>query len=106
MKVLTFNCRGEAYRVSLENDTMGHIIQAGHKTFSLPHPTWKIIGFASHHWCNAPDCRIEHVEKVLGKYPTALNQNLVFDNDHGTVRKWGGQYNGKLPRVTFACVAS
>jgi hypothetical protein len=54
----------------------------------------------SHHWRNQPDIMLKHAfnepERIIGC--------LVCDVDHGTPRVWGGQYNGKLPRVTDASI--
>lgn len=96
-KILGFTHRGETVRVSMDKKTFGHIISHhGHK-FSLPHPSWRIIGFSTHHMQNRPIIRLEDVtdpKQIVGTY--------VWDVDHGTVREWMGSYGGKLPKVTNA----
>jgi hypothetical protein len=95
MKILTFNFRGEIYKVN-EN---GEIKANG---LSCHSKTWIFLGGTKHHWSN----RITVSLKDAFDDPTKLNGCLGFDRDHGTIRQWGGQYNGKLPRIVDARITT
>jgi hypothetical protein len=91
MKILNFYFRGELYQVN-EN---GEINANGINHYSK---NWIFLGGTKHHWSRSITV------KLLDAFndPTKLNGCLGFDRDHGTVREWGGQYNGRLPRITGA----
>jgi len=104
MKVLRFECKGQTYVVSLEPDTLGQVIERyGWRKqkvrWGLPHPSWRILGVSFHHWRRGIDV---HITPDVD--PESLRGGLVWDLDHGTTRQWGGQYNGRLPRITWAVV--
>jgi len=99
-KYLEFSHHGETFRVSLEEDTYGHIFyrRAGDGTefhFGLPHPQWRIIGFSKSHLETSPSISLSDVERD----PKKAEKTLVWDVDHGTTRRWGGMWRGKVPRV-------
>ena len=90
MRTLRFKCRGEWFKVS----PMGFLTQEQNKSFS---GAWKFLGTSKHHWSN-------HIDVPFapnGEAKSFIN-GLVWDIDHGTIRTWGGQYQGKLPRITEA----
>lgn len=91
IKVLSFYCRGEQYLVNEE----GHINANNIGYFSSK---WLFLGGTKHHWSN----RIQHSLKDAFENPQLLNGCLGWDRDHGTLRQWGGRYNGKLPRISGA----
>ena len=93
MKVLFFQCRGETFKVN----ERGELTQAGNGDFS---GGWHFIGISSHHWHS------HTTTSMLDGFnsPESLVGGLVWDNDHGTTRRWAGQYLGKLPRITAAWV--
>lgn len=93
IKILVFTFRGETYRV---NDK-GHINANGLGHFS---DTWVFLGGSKHHWSNSINVTLAQAFKT----PSLLNGCLGWDKDHGTTRQWGGQYNGKLPRISGAYV--
>lgn len=86
--MLHFQCRGEWYKVNDE----GHMTQEANNNFS---GKWKFLGVSYHHWRNGIDLRFEDITD-----PSKLIKGLVWDVDHGTTRQWGGQYCGRLPRIT------
>ena len=91
--MLYFRCRGELFKVN--ND--GFMTQAKNDDFS---GQWRFLGVSFHHWKQSPD--VHYTKRTL---PENLLNGLVWDFDHGTVRTWGGQYLGKLPRITQAYIA-
>jgi len=93
MKVLRFYHR---FRLYLVNEK-GEINSNGLGYYSN---TWIFLGGSKHHWSN----RINVTLADAFKEPTLLNGCLGWDKDHGTVRTWGGQFGGKLPRITGARV--
>lgn len=95
---LTFMHAGTWFKVSIKPKTLGHVVQYGEHTFSLPHPSWKIIGFSTHHQQNRPVISMAEAAKD----PEKIIKTYVWDVDHGTIRSWGGQYHGKVPRVQYA----
>lgn len=99
MKSLVFFHRGIKYRVSLEKETMGHVMEYGDHSFTLPNESWRILGVSFHHWRKSIDKSISCLKNAQD-----FNNGLIWDIDHGTVRQWGGQYGGKLPRVTGAII--
>lgn len=92
-KYLSFSFRGQQYIV----DQQGRINANGIDHFS---DTWIFLGGSTHHWMN----RIDVPLPVAFKNPKALENCLGWDRDHGTVRRWGGRYLGKLPRITGVSV--
>lgn len=99
MKTLHFIYCGTEYAVSLEKETLGHVLQYGSHIFQLPHPEWVILGVSKHHWSRTVDVPI-----VTDINPKSLIKGIVWDRDHGTIRKWGGVYFGKIPRISTAWV--
>jgi hypothetical protein len=97
MRTLTFRHAGKDYACSLEPETLGHVTQYGEHHFPLPHPSWVIIGFSTHHWHN----RIT-IPLTTDIDPRSIYRAYVWDSDHGTTRTWGGKYFGKLPRIDWA----
>jgi hypothetical protein len=83
MKTLHFLCRGQWYKVTEK----GYII---------------IMGVSKHHWRQGIDIGLKEAFKT----PESLIDGLVWDIDHGTVRQWGGSFNGKLPRIVRAYVSN
>jgi hypothetical protein len=101
MKTLYFTHAGTDYACSIEPETLGHVTRYGEHTFKLPHPSWTILGFSSHHWHNRitiPLTPAVDVKRILHCF--------VWDSDHGTTRTWGGQYCGKLSRISSARVTT
>ncbi len=90
---LRFFFRGDHYRV----DEQGRINANGINHFS---DTWRFLGGSRHHWSNHPTTTLEEAFT----YPLLLNGCLGWDIDHGTTRRWGGQYYGKIPRINNAHV--
>lgn len=90
MKFLFFECRGERYCVH-EN---GNLTKVGHHVSNQ----WKFLGVSFHHWKQTIEVTCEQAFND----PKTIIGGLVWDKDHGTIRQWGGKYNGKLPRITSA----
>ena len=87
MKTLKLYARGTYYTVSLEAETLGHIIKSGQSYFNLPHPTWKILGFAQSWNANRITIPLTcdfNLDNFNPKRPV-----YVFDLDHNTLRQWG-----------------
>jgi hypothetical protein len=61
---------------------------------------WKFLGVSFHHWKQSIDINCEQAFQN----PKSIIGGLVWDNDHGTIGKWSGRYNGKLPRITSAWI--
>jgi hypothetical protein len=93
MKTLHFSFRGDHYKVN----EAGQINANGIGYYSQ---NWLFLGGTKHHWSN----RVTVSLKDAFNDPKLLNGYLGFDKDHGTVRKWGGQYCGKLPRISSAYI--
>lgn len=94
MKILNIEIRGELYKVN----TKGQLIRT-----DMPmefHDSWRFLGISFHHWRNGIDMNLRHAFKS----PEKLIGGLLWDIDHNTIRKWGGKYNGKLPRITNAYI--
>jgi len=89
MKILNFSFRGQYYKVNEK----GEINANGINHFSS---TWIFLGGSSHHWHN----HITVTLKQAFDKPELLNGCLGWDNDHGTVRQWGGYYCGRIPRIS------
>jgi hypothetical protein len=92
-RVLYFQCKGEWYKVKRNGDmihTANRFNEWGH--------CWRLLGI-SRHWNSR---HISATVEDFFKFPGSMIGGYVWDNDHGTVRAWGGSYNGKLPRVTGA----
>lgn len=90
-KILRFYFRGQIYNV----DEKGRINANSLNYFS---DNWIFLGGTKHHWSN----HITITREMAFQNPELLNGCLGFDLDHGTTRKWGGLYSGKLPRITYA----
>lgn len=91
-KILKFYFRGELYQVNEK----GQIKSNGLTYFS---PNWLFLGGTKHHWkTRSFDVTLEQAFDN----PDSLNGCLGWDKDHGTTRRWGGRYNGKVPRITNA----
>lgn len=93
MKVLCFMFRGKDYLV----DERGRINANGIGYFS---DDWIFLGGSPHHWHN----RVVVTLKDAFEYPILLNRCFGWDRDHGTMRRWGGMYYGKVPRIQNASV--
>jgi hypothetical protein len=63
-------------------------------------PTWLFLGGSRHHWRNGIDVTL----KEAFDFPGMLNGCIGWDIYHGTTRKWGGRYYGRLPRINNAVV--
>jgi len=94
MKTLEFNFRGQLYKV----DEQGRIDANGINHFSN---TWIFLGGSSHHWHN----HITVTRQQAFENPKLLNGCIGWDRDHGTLRRWGGQYCGRLPRISGAHIS-
>ena len=88
--MLHFKCRGEWFKVNPD----GFMTQDHNDDFS---GQWVFLGVSFHHWRTGLDIKFS-----IKTLPENLMGGLVWDLDHGTIRQWGGQYLGKLPRVTLA----
>lgn len=95
MKTLLFEARGEWYKVK-EN---GDLLQVNN-TYNKWDKNWKLLGVSFHHWKQSINLGV----KELFKNPDKMKNGIIWDIDHGTTRVWGGQYNGKLPRVSSAYI--
>ena len=95
-KRLYFKCRGEWFVVK-QNGDMSQENRANNNDFS---GEWQLLGVSTHHWQN----HIHYQLSELFDNPGNMIYGLVWDLDHGTVRKWAGQYYNKLPRVTMAYI--
>lgn len=91
MKTLSFFHRGDLYLVN----ERGEINANGIGRFS---PDWVFLGGSRHHWSN----RIGVTLADAFRDPALLNGCLGWDRDHGTTRRWGGRYCGKIPRIEHA----
>ncbi len=91
MRELRFSFRGKVYRV----DEKGRINANGIGHFS---DEWVFLGGTRRHQSN----RIMVPFWAGWNNPELLNGCLGWARDHGTVRRWGGVYCGKLPRITGA----
>jgi hypothetical protein len=56
---------------------------------------WKVYGVASR-WNSRP-IKWESLKHEMDR--EACTEGYLYDVDHGTVRFWAGQYEGKLPKV-------
>jgi len=92
MKVLNFECRGKLFKVNEKGELI-------HTDMPMKfHDSWQFLGVSYHHWRRGIDTDL----KEAFNNPYSLIGGIVWDRDHGTVRQWGGSYNGRLPRVTNA----
>jgi len=91
MKVLAFNFRGQKYLVDLQGrinaNDIGYFSEA-----------WIFLGGSSHHWHTS----IKVTRDAAFENPKLLNGCLGWDRDHGTIRRWGGLWNGRIPRMSNA----
>ena len=60
---------------------------------------WKLLGVTKKWNRNSLDVKFDEIWEDPGR----MRSGYVYDLDHGTTRMWGGRYNGKLPRVEYAC---
>ena len=88
---LNFVCRGEHYVIN----KLGQILQANNNYNEFDY-TWLFLGISSHHWHN----HITATFKEIWDNPSISLKGIVWDLDHDTTRTWGGQYYGKIPRIT------
>ena len=88
---LIIKIRGEYYKVN----SKGEMIQNNRNDFS---GQWKFLGISTHHMHNT----IIHTFFDIWNDPSLALNGYLWDIDYGTIRKWGGNYNGKLPKIT-AC---
>jgi len=95
MKVLKFECRGEWYKVKQN----GNMLQINN-TYNSWDENWQFLGVSFHHWHN----HIILSCKEAFNNPKQLINGIVWDNDHNTIRIWGGRYCGRLPKITNAYV--
>jgi hypothetical protein len=95
MKILCFTFRGEQYRVN----ESGHIKVEGLDYYSS---NWIFLGGSRSHLSKTIDISLG----AAFENPDSLNGCLGWDRDYGTLRQWGGRYNGKLPRISLAYVAN
>lgn len=83
-KTLYFSTKGgHRFRISLNPDTLGHVVKYDQHTFDLPHNEWRIIGFSKNPNSKSPDIRVSTDltrDKIRGMY--------VWDIDHNTNRRW------------------
>ena len=94
--MIHFKCRGKWFKV---NDK-GYMTQENNNDFS---GRWHFLGVSFHHWRNGIDL---NAKEIIGMADSNLHYvigGLVWDKDHGVTRQWGGQYCGKLPRITAIC---
>lgn len=89
MRTLNFTSGGNDYIVNEK----GHINGNGIGYFS---PKWIFLGGSRHHWRNGIDVTL----KEAFDFPGLLDGCIGWDIDHGTTRKWGGKYYGKIPRIS------
>lgn len=95
MKTLNFTFRGDSYFVN----ESGHIKANGLPVHS---PSWLFHGGSRHHWSSGVAVTLTDAFRD----PALLNDCLGWDRDHGAVRRWGGRYAGKLPRISNANVST
>jgi hypothetical protein len=100
MKTLSFRCRGEVVTVSLESETLGHIIEGNGIKWLLPHDSWRIVGFSRHHMSRSFSPLTTETQ------PADVDGCLVWDRDHGTLRTWMGSYQNRLPRASNATISN
>lgn len=98
MKTLHIYIRGEHYQVDEHGCIYGgpNNVEVGCKSGH----EWLFLGVSTHHLQN----RIIHDPKAIQENPSLAVKGYLWDRDHGTVRQWGGSYNGHLPRVTSAYI--
>lgn len=96
METLTIRIRGEVYQVDEHGCIMGGPNDV--KPTCINGHQWDFIGVSTHHWHNRPTISF----KQIWENPSLALNGYMWDIDHGTVRVWGGSYNGKLPKITLA----
>ncbi len=93
-RYLHFHIRGEYYLVN----EAGEMKQESSKEpFS---GEWIFLGGSTHHWRKGYDVPLS----VAFEYPKLLNGCLLWDKNHGTMRQWGGNWYGRLPRICNAYI--
>ena len=93
MKTLIFECRGELYKIKKNGD----MLQVNN-TYNEWDSNWQFLGVSFHNWRRG----IDKTVKEAFNNPASIMGGLVWDIDHNTIRQWGGNYYGKLPRITRA----
>ena len=93
MKAILFTCRNTQYKVKRNGD----LLQVNN-TYNEWDKSWRLYGVSYHPWA----IHIKHTLKEIWDNPKLLIGGLIHDINNRTHRKWGGLYNGKLPRVTSA----
>jgi hypothetical protein len=83
------------YKVSLEPDTLGHVIRHGDNQFGLPHPSWVIVGFGR----DFRSTRIDIPMSEVAKDPKKAEGRVIYDRDHGTLRLHSGGGDHKARNV-------
>ena len=98
MEVLNICIRGEYYKIDSHGCFFGgpNNVIAGCKDGH----EWKFLGVSYHHWRKGID---RNFNEIIKNPKLAIN-GLLWDLDHGTIRQWGGQYYGHLPRITKAWI--
>lgn len=96
MKVLVFN-EGHfgRYEVSLEPETIGHVIRHGETRYGLPHPTWVILGFGE----DFRSRRIDFSMADVANNPKLAEGRTIWDRDHGSIRLHSGGGDHKAHHV-------
>jgi len=95
MTTLHFECRGKWYKVKPDGDL---IQEENH--YNNWDGNWIFLGVSFHHWRRGIDMTL----KEIFENPVKAIGGLVWDVDHGTIRIWGGEYCGKLPRITHCYI--
>lgn len=102
-RVLRIGVGDDEFAISLEPQTLGHVVACRHNRqthrFGLPHPQWRIIGVSFHHWRKGVDLPF-----TPDMDPETARNGIVWDFDHGTLRRWGGLWHGKPRRVRWAVI--
>jgi len=92
-KILMFSLAGLIYEVNEAGEIKANGLPAHSKS-------WKFRGGIKHHASSAVSVDLK---KAFEK-PELLNKCLFSDVDGGTTRIHMGRHNGKLPRISGACV--
>ena len=94
VRTLVFDHFGKTYHV----DEMGRIAVVSGSHYHSPQ--WLFLGGSRHHRRNGLDVTLQDAFRD----PASLNGCIGWDRDHGTMRRWGGRYYGRTPRITSARV--
>jgi len=85
----TLNIRGNYYRV-----TPAGYIDSGYGKVSK---NWSVHGVSKHWASRSPDWNWKQIKAKCDAGKTV--EGYLFDIDHGTYRKHGGAYGGKIPKA-------